>query len=112
VVNSGVELSKQPLVEIMENWPFDQEENVAAITTRQVLREGHAVLRVVHYSDDHSWAFTCGTTDDPADGLVVGMGCIVEKDTTLLSIADLPPGWGACREAPGLPWERYELEDG
>jgi hypothetical protein len=96
---------------IMSNWPFDQGENVAAITTRQVLREGHAILNVVHYSDDHWWAFTCGTTDDPEDGLVVGMGCIVEKDPTLLSIADLPPGWGARREALGGHWERYEMEE-
>jgi hypothetical protein len=66
----------------MTDWPFDQAENVAAITTRQVLREGHPILRVVHYSD-HSWAFTCGTTDDPKDGLVVGMGCIVKIDPTL-----------------------------
>ena len=95
----------------MDHWPFDQEKNVAAITTRQVLREGHPILRVAHYSDDHSWAFTCGTTDDPADGLVVGMGCIVENDPTLLTIADLPPGWGACRSAPGEPWDRYEDDE-
>ena len=95
----------------MTHWPFDQAENVAAITTRQVLREGHPVLRVVHYSDDDSWAFTCGTTDDPKDGLVVGMGCIVEVDPTLRTIADLPPGWGAWRKAVGEEWVRYEDEE-
>ena len=93
------------------NWPFDQEKNVGAITTRQVLREGHPILRVVHYSDDNSWAFTCGTTDDPADGLVVGMGCIVEHDPSLVTIADLPPGWGAWRASPDSDWERYQNDD-
>ena len=92
------------------NWPFDQAENVASITTRQVLREGHPILRVVHYSDDDSWAFTCGTTDDPKDGLVVGMGCIVKMDPSLKMIADLPPGWGAWRKAVGEEWVRYEDE--
>ena len=92
-------------------WPFDQEENVAALTTRQVLREGHPILRVVHYSDDHSWAFTCGTTDDPSDGLVVGMGCIFERDPSLREISDLPPGWGAWRESADAPWHRYENHD-
>jgi hypothetical protein len=29
-------------------WPFDQEPNVAAITSRQVL-EGHPILRIAHY---------------------------------------------------------------
>jgi hypothetical protein len=92
-------------------WPFDQGKNVAAITTRQVLREGYPILRVVHYSDDHSWAFTCGTTSDPNDALVVSMKSIVELDPTVLSIADLLPGWGASREAVGSPWERYQLDD-
>jgi hypothetical protein len=72
-------------------WPFDQGKNVAALTTRQVLRDGHPILRAVHYSDDHSWAFTCGTTSDPNDALIVSMKRIVEHDPTLLSIADLLP---------------------
>jgi hypothetical protein len=92
-------------------WPFDQGKNVAAITTRQVLREGHPILRVVHYSDDHSWAFTCGTTSDPKDALVVSMKSMVELDPTLFSIADLLPGWGASRKATGLPWERYQHDE-
>src|SRR5262245_15982766 len=39
------------VLEVMNDWPFDQGKNVAAITTRQVLREGHPILRVIHYSD-------------------------------------------------------------
>jgi hypothetical protein len=82
-------------------WPFDQAPNVAAITTRQVL-EGHPILRVVHYEDDHSWAFTCGTTDDESDGRVASMKSIVQRDESLKEIADLPPGWKAsCVWTPG-----------
>ena len=89
-------------------WPFDQGRNVSSLTTRQVLREGFPILHAVHYSDDHSWAFTCGTTDDPDDGLVVGMDCIVELDPTLITIADLPPGWLAQRDFVGGEWTRYQ----
>ena len=87
-------------------WPFDQAPNVGAVTTRQVLREGHAVLEVVHYSDDHSWAFVCGTTDDSKDGLLICMSEVLVIDPTLRSIADLPPGWCATRTALGEPWRR------
>ena len=80
------------------------------ITTRQVLREGYPILNVVHYSEG-DWGFTCGTTNDTKDGLVVGMGCIVELDPTLKSIADLRPGWGARREFVGGEWTRYEDEE-
>ena len=99
-------------IKVMDDyWPFDQSKNVAALTTRQVLREGHPILRVVHYSDDHSWAFTCGTTSDPNDLLVVSMKRVVELDPTIFSIADLLPGWGASRKATGSPWERYQRDD-
>ena len=88
------------------DWPFDQAKNAATISTKQVIVEGYPVLRVVHYSDDHSWAFTCGTTNDSADAMVVGMGEVVAKDPTLLSVADLPPGWRATRSEVGEKWVR------
>ncbi|HEX5344721.1 MAG TPA: hypothetical protein VFX55_19670, partial [Duganella sp.] len=73
------------------NWPFDQAPNVAAITTRQVIEDHLPVLSVVHYSDDHSWAFTCGTTSETEDARIIGMGEAVEMDQTLKSIASLRP---------------------
>ena len=94
-----------------DNWPFDQAPNVAAITTRKVLNEEFPILNVVHYSDDHSWGFTCGTTDDPEDGLVVHMGHIYEMDPTLVEIADLEPGWVAERDSVGSEWERWKDDE-
>jgi hypothetical protein len=88
-----------------EKWAFDQGPDVAAITTQQVL-DGLPVLNVVHYDDDDSWAFTCGTTDDPDDGRVIAMEEAVNRDPTLISIADLPSGWRAWRESVGAVWHR------
>ena len=92
------------------SWSFDQAPNVAAITTRQVL-EGHPILRVVHYTDDHSWGFTCGTTDDVADGRVIRMDEALNLDGSLAEVADLSPGWGAWREKLGGTWQRYRGQD-
>jgi hypothetical protein len=89
-----------------DNWPFDQTPNVAAITTVNVLERGAPVLVVVHYADDHSWAFLCGLTNDDSDGRVIGMGEAVGRDPTLREIADLPPGWRAQRARVGDPWHR------
>ena len=55
-------------------WPFDQARNVATVTTRQVMLDKHPILSVVHYSEDDSWAFTCGTTNKSEDLMLVGMG--------------------------------------
>lgn len=91
-----------------EEWPFDQAPNVAAITTRQVIDLNYPILRVVHYADDHSWAFLCGTTDETDDGRVIGMREALRLDETLALIADLPPGWSAWRQTKESPWNRYE----
>lgn len=93
-----------------ENWPFDQGPRVAAITTRQVLTDGLPILRVTHYSDDHDWAFVCGTTDATDDGRVIAMEEALRIDPTLRTIADLPPGWTAWRERVGADWHRVRNE--
>jgi len=88
------------------DWPFDQSANTAAITTRFVLENNFPILSVVHYSDDHSWAFTCGATYAEADGRVISMAEALAIDPSLGAVADLPPGWTAWREAVHSPWTR------
>lgn len=91
-----------------DNWPFDQGAEIAALTTRQILERTEPIRQVVHYSDDLSWAFTHGTSDNRDDYRVVHMGELLEIDSTIGSIADLPPGWSAWRDIPGDDWERTE----
>ena len=87
------------------SWPFESAPNTASITTRQVLA-GVPVLRVSHDADDGGWQFLCGTTNDPDDARVVGLGSMYARDITLGEIADLPEGWVAWRAGRGLPWRR------
>jgi hypothetical protein len=68
--------------------------------------EGVPVLRVAHDADEGSWQFLCGTTDDPADSRVVGLGRMYTRDLSLGELADLPEGWRAWRARPGHPWQR------
>ena len=89
----------------MSAWPFEDGPRTASITTRRVL-EGAPILLVTHDEDDGSWQFLCGTTDDPADARVVGLGEMYARDATLGEIADLPEGWRAWRAAAGSPWTR------
>ncbi len=92
------------------NWPFDQAENVTTVTTKQVVHEGFSVLSVVHYEDDHSWGFYCGTTSKSEDLLLVRMDTVIKTDETLRLIADLPPGWNASRKTLQDSWVRIEGE--
>ena len=95
----------------MSEWPFDQGPNVAAVTTRQVTEDGLPILTVVHYADDHSWAFMCGTSNATEDGRVIGMGEALKLDPTLATVADLPPGWRAHRPAIGERWTKEPNSD-
>lgn len=92
------------------DWPFDQAENVTTVTTKQVMHEGLPVLSVVHYEDDHSWGFYCGTTSKSEDLLLVRMDTIIKVDATLELIADLPPGWSASRKSLKDSWIRAKGE--
>ena len=98
-LNTALDLMSAP-------WPFDQPENAAALTTRQVMKEGAPILSVTHYSDDESWAFTCGTTNSEGDAMVVSMRSVFALDPTLALVSDLPPGWRARRIAVGSAWVR------
>jgi hypothetical protein len=89
-----------------ESWPFVDAENTAALTTVRVLDGTHPVLLVTHDKDDGMWQLLCGTTDDPGDGRIVCLGCMLERDSTLAQIADLPLGWHAWRDAVGAEWRR------
>ena len=93
-------------------WPFDGPPNTTTITTRQVLEEGHPVLLVTHDADDGCWQVLCGTTDDPADGRVVGLDCAYELDPSIGELADLPLGWRAWHASPDAPWQREPRPDG
>lgn len=91
----------------MENikWKFDQTPNTAAITTKQVLENKLPIVNVVHYKDDHSWGFFCGTTNDTNDGRVISMQEALELDDSLNEIAHLKPGMKAYRKTTSSPWK-------
>jgi hypothetical protein len=88
----------------MGDWPFDQAPDVAAVTSQDVL-DGAPILLVVHYSDDHSWAFLDGVDFDFGQARRVAMKTIFAYDPSLAAIADLPPGWVARREAGSSQWQ-------
>ena len=88
-----------------EEWPWDQTRNTATVTTRQVLT-GSPVTMVIHYSDDHSWAFLGGENFTLEDGALVCMAEIPSRDSTLSEVSDLEPGWVARREYVGGVWTR------
>ena len=85
-------------------WPFDQTQNTATMSTAPVFRSGRPILLAQHFEDDHSWSFSCGTTNAEEDSLLVGMGTALQHDPTIAFISDLPPGRTAERASLDSPW--------
>jgi hypothetical protein len=88
------------------SWPFQDPENVTALTTIHVLERQFPVLLVTHDEDDGTWQILCGTTNNPKEGRIVCLGCLVRRDPSLKALADLPLGWTAWRDSLTAPWQR------
>ena len=89
----------------MSSFNFADDPRLGVVTTAPVLA-GAPILMVAHDADDGGWQFLCGTTNDPAEGLIVHLHEIVERDQTLNEVADLALGWIAFRSAVGAEWQR------
>lgn len=63
-------------------------------------------IRLVCKSDG-DWQFLCGGDHDADEKPhVVGLRHMIERDPSLLELADLEDGWEAAREEPDAPWLR------
>jgi hypothetical protein len=90
----------------LEHWPFDEPENVAAISCVHVVDGTRPILLVTHDEDDGSWQVLCGSDHEMSEARVGCLGCIAQADGSVLTLSDLPLGWRADRTSPDQPWSR------
>ena len=94
----------------MSAWPFPDPENAATITVRQIVDGSKPVLLACRDAEDGSWMFLTGDPFEMADSKMVSLKSMVDRDPTLVELADLPVGWEASRTAKGAPWQRSQSE--
>jgi hypothetical protein len=94
----------------MDDWPFDDPENVATFTVRQITEGKQPILLVSHDADEGMWQFLTGEPIDMADALLVSLRSVYRLDPSIGELADLPLGWQARRSAVGEPWQREAVE--
>ena len=93
------------------DWPFEDPENVAVITVRQVLGDDGWIHFVSHDADDGGWQFMGIDSPREEDALVVSLRNIVQHDPSIIDLADLPLGWCAWRDHPEAEWQRARNSD-
>jgi hypothetical protein len=87
-------------------WPFDSPPDVACITVRAIVDGAKPVLMAARDADDGAWQLLTGDAFDNTEAMPVSLRSMVERDPTLLQLADLQPGWMAWREHRDVPWSR------
>jgi hypothetical protein len=91
--------------------PFDQPRNCAVIVTDEVFSGQEPILHVTHDADDHGWQFAGLTYSGPEKAKIMSLAEVVQTDSSLLKLSQLPIGWHAWRHAVEEPWIREPLDD-
>jgi hypothetical protein len=101
--------ARQPILSDDRSWLFQAGRNRAVFTTKPVSQLGQPVLLVFH-DREGDWQFSCGTTNEQKDMQLVSLGAMVQRDSTLAQVADLPEGWCAFRPTGEAEWQREPME--
>lgn len=85
---------------------FKDSLNTAVFTTTFVIKDKKFITYVSHDIEDGAWQFL---SDDKFENfedvaMIVGLGEIVERDKSLINIADLPLGYIATRNSLTDTW--------
>jgi hypothetical protein len=85
------------------------DERLGVFCCGHVFRRERPVLFVAHADSD--WQFVCGKSDhsDPAEPYHVSVGVLLEVDSTLHQVSDLPLDWEAERNDRSEHWIRHRM---
>jgi hypothetical protein len=93
----------------INNWLFKEPKNTVVFTTKKIARENEPILYVYHDEDDGAWQFHHGENVEIIDAAISALQVIVEMDTTINELSNLPVGWMAWRETSTMPWIRAQM---
>ena len=83
--------------------------NTAAFVCSHIFGATRPILYVCRAGGD--WQFLCGEPHAEAElPEVVGVGHLVDRDSSLEEVLDLPPDWEAERDAQLSVWRRKRIQ--
>lgn len=92
------------------NWKFPESPHSAAYLSETVHKGVEEVTFVSH--DEDGWQFLGDSMADGGGPVVCCLHHSIDKDPSLVELADLPCGWYAERSSVGEPWIREQRLDG
>lgn len=97
----------QPLLDRNTDFKFQEERDVRAFTTKQVLA-GQEISYVYH-NDKGDWQFMSDSKPNAKDARIVCLEDIVKLDPSVNDLHFLPFGWYAWRESRADKWKAEKL---
>lgn len=82
---------------------FNYDGNLAVFTNTYIL-QGKPILFAYHYEEDGAWEFVGDDIADENDYKIISMEEIINIDSSVSKILDLPLGYYAKRKAKASPW--------
>ena len=89
------------------DWAFPDPPHTQAYLSRTVESSEEAVTFVSHDADG-DWQFLGDLMSEGGGPVLSCLHHLIDRDTTLKGVADLPLGWYAERDAIGEDWRRFE----
>jgi hypothetical protein len=88
---------------------FKKSERTACFTRNHVVNREQPILYVTRDYDDGAWQFLCGENDhDTTNAKVVSLLNIVEINSTVNDLFEMPLGYGAIRKTITDKWEPFK----
>lgn len=96
-------------MKFIRKWLFNESKNVAVFTTVSIVNRILPIRKVTHDEDDGAWQFLDGiSTNSYSNAVVLALHEVVEIDSSIIDLADLPLGWSAIRTNKNAPWIRQK----
>jgi len=88
--------------------PMKFKSNLGVFVCNHVFENSRPGLLVIH--EDGEWQCLCGMDDHSDYGHFVGIGHLIERDTSVDNLYDLPDGWEAERSSVNCNLLRTKTE--
>lgn len=105
----SINLDRNDITDQLERyWDFPVPENAGCFSLKDIVFKSKSVLHVFHEKDG-DWQFLGLEDADEKKIALVHVSHLIEKDSTLTEITDLPRGWHAWRRKVGGEWAQEKM---
>jgi hypothetical protein len=91
------------------DWTPENAAHIFVTSQRSVILRKAPVLLVIHPSEEDQWQFLAGQEPPTDPSVMVPLEQVLQIDSSLVHLFDLPVGWKAFRVNIGEQWQRSPM---